>query len=64
MQIRPVEKFVYDVFLGQGYDQWVRVRKFHWGCKILNGNCKLDREQSKEIFHNIESHPAGSLMDV
>ena len=63
MQIRRTEKYVYDVFLGTGFDQWVRVRKYKWGYRILNG-VRVAREAMKEMIDRLDKYPDGSLENV
>jgi len=38
MFIKQKEKHVFDVFVGNGWDNWTRVQRFHWGCKVVAGN--------------------------
>lgn len=38
MFIKRLDKYRYDVFLGDRWDNWTRVHRFHWGVKVVAGN--------------------------
>jgi hypothetical protein len=63
MIIRRLDRSTYDVFMGNGWDQWTRVRRFHWGIKGLAGNY-LQRSDLKAVSASIESFPEGSVENV
>lgn len=63
MQIRKVDHNVFDIFQGKGFDEWSRVRRYHWGYKVVNG-LRLDREQLNVVSTKLERHPAGGIENV
>ena len=63
MQIRKVDRNTFDVFGGVGFDNWTRVRKFHWGFKPIQGTF-LPRDVLKEVIDRIQQHPHGSIENV
>lgn len=63
MQVRQLDRHVFDVFLGTGFNQWSRVRRFHWGYKVVNGNF-LPKEILKEVSSTINQNPHGSLENI
>ena len=63
MQIRQVGRYVYDVFLGNGYDNWSRVRRNTWGVSVLAG-ARLTPKVCKSLETVITNHPAGSITPV
>lgn len=38
MFVKRLAPNIYDVFIGNGWNNWTRVRRYHWGVKILEGN--------------------------
>lgn len=36
--VKKLHPNVYDVFLGNGYDNWTRVRRNHYGLNVIAGN--------------------------
>ena len=63
MQIRRVDHNTYDVFGNTGFDAWTRVRRFHWGYKVVNG-VELPREILRDVAANIAEHPNGSVNNL
>lgn len=63
MQIRKLDKYVYDVFLGVGYDNHVRVQKYPWGIRVIQGQ-RLTKDESNAIVAAIERFPNGSVANV
>lgn len=63
MLIRRVNKQEFDVFGNQGFDSWSRVRKFHWGYKVVKG-VQIPRDIMKYVMINIENHPKGCLENL
>lgn len=60
MQIRKYDKYCFDVFRGTGFDNWSRIRKFHWGYKVINGDF-LRREELQEVVNELERFPNGQV---
>lgn len=48
MFIKKLHPHVFDVFLGNGYNNWTRVRRGHWGVSVIAGN-RLPKALLKEI---------------
>jgi len=63
MQIRKLDRYTFDVFQGQGFDQWSRIHKFHWGYKVVNGN-KLPKSELQNVIQKIQQFPNGSINEV
>lgn len=63
MLIRKLDRNTYDVFGGQGWDQWTRLRRFHWGCKPIAGTF-LPRPVLKDVIAAIEAAPDGSIENI
>lgn len=42
--IKKLDSKTFDVFFGNGYDGWTRVRRFHWGIKPVGGR-HINRQQ-------------------
>jgi hypothetical protein len=63
MQIRKHSKYVFDVFAGVGFDGWTRIRKFHWGYKVVGGQ-RLTNQELAGVTEKLEQHPYGSLESV
>jgi len=63
MQIRKHSKFVFDVFQGNGFDCWTRIRKFHWGYKVVNGNW-LPKNELQSVIQKLDQFPNGSIDEV
>lgn len=59
--LRQVSKYVYDVFSGNGYDNWTRVRKNTWGVNVVGGTTFLNRNECKRLDKVILQHPMGNL---
>ncbi len=38
MLIRKLHQNVFDVFLGNGFNNWSRIRRGHWGVSVVAGN--------------------------
>lgn len=60
IQLRQVSKYVYDVFPATGFDNWTRVRQYHWGLSVIGG-VRVARSALKVIQRCIEQHPRGSV---
>lgn len=63
MQVRKLDRNVYDVFLYAGHDNWSRIRKFHWGIKVIDG-VRLNRDEAQAVEQAIATHPNGSVENV
>ena len=63
MQIRQLNRNTYDVFGGTGFDNWTRVRRFHWGIKQIDGTF-LPRPLLRDVSAAIEQNPRGSIHNV
>ncbi len=63
MQVRQLNRGTYDVFLGVGFDNWSRVRKFHWGVKVVDGN-RLPKDAIIAIEEAIINNPHGNVDNV
>lgn len=63
VQIRRVSKYVYDVFIGTGFDNWARVKKNHWGYTVVKGT-RLLKSELKELGDVINNHPNGGIDSV
>jgi hypothetical protein len=48
MLIRRLDRNHFDVFLGNGWDNWTRVRRHHWGVAVVGGK-RLPRETIREL---------------
>lgn len=63
MLIRQLDPRTYDVFNGTGFEQWTRIRRFHWGFKPVQG-VFLNRQVLKEVVDKIIEFPDGSVNNV
>ena len=63
MLIRKLSNGVYDVFGEKGFDNWTRVRRYHWGHKQVAG-VFLPRPVLQAVIAAIESNPQGSIENV
>ena len=63
MQIRKLDKNTFDVFGETGFDNWTRVRRFHWGYKQIGGNF-LPRPVMQEVSTALVKFPNGSLENI
>ncbi len=63
MQIRKLNSNTFDVFGDVGFDNWTRVRRFHWGFKQIGG-LFLARPVLREVVATIEAHPHGSVENL
>lgn len=63
MLIRAIDRNTFDVFPDVGYNNWSRVRKHHWGMKVIQGE-----RQPKEVLNAVEQliieYPEGSVRNV
>lgn len=59
VQVRPVAKYVYDCFFGEGYDTWSRIRKNHWGVSVVAGQ-RLGAGVCRTLNNIVMDHPRGS----
>lgn len=60
MQIRKLDRNTFDVFTGTGFDNWTRVRKFHWGVKPIAGG-RIDRDTLNAIEAAVIQYPNGNI---
>lgn len=63
MQIRRVSRNEFDVFGNKGFEDWSRVRRFHWGYKVVKG-LELPREILRDVYKHIERYPNGSIHNL
>jgi len=52
MFIKCLAPNVFDVFLGNGFSQWSRVRRNHYGLSVVAGN-KLPHSALRAISNNL-----------
>jgi hypothetical protein len=52
MFIKKLSPGVYDVFIGNGWDNWTRIRRRHWGVQIVAGN-RLPRETIHQLTEKL-----------
>lgn len=62
MQVRKLDRNTFDVYGGQGFENWSRIRRFHWGVKVIDG-IKLDRATLSEVEEDILMFPDGHIAD-
>jgi len=60
IQLRKVSPYVYDVFNGNGFDDWTRVRKYHWGLSCIGG-IRLERRALRALQAVIQQYPHGNV---
>jgi hypothetical protein len=48
MLIRRLDHNRFDVFIGNGWDNWTRVRRHHWGVTVVAGK-RIPRETIREL---------------
>ena len=48
MFIKRLHPNVYDVFVGNGWDNWTRVKRTHYGVSVVGGK-RVPRSVLKEI---------------
>lgn len=46
--IKRLDGKTFDVFTGNGFNNWTRVKRFHWGIKPVQGKF-LNRQQIHEL---------------
>lgn len=46
--IKQIDNKTFDVFTGNGFHNWTRVKRFHWGIKPVEGK-HLTRQQISEL---------------
>lgn len=46
--IKRLDKNQYDVFIGNGWDNWTRIRRQHWGVQYVAGK-RLPRSIISEL---------------
>jgi hypothetical protein len=63
MQIRKLGRYTFDVFQGNGFGGWSRVRQFHWGYKVVGGD-RLPRNELQDVINKLERFPNGSINEV
>jgi len=63
MLIRKLNQNTFDVFGDVGFDNWTRIKRFHWGFKPVAG-VFLARPVLREVAAAIEAHPEGSIENV
>ena len=52
MFVKRLDKNHYDVFIGNGWNNWTRVRRNHWGVSVVAGN-RLSRETIHELNNRL-----------
>lgn len=62
-QIRQVGRYTYDVFFGNGYDNWSRVRRNTWGVSVLAGG-RLAPKVCKQLNEHFTAQPVPSINTV
>jgi hypothetical protein len=63
VQIRQAGRYVYDVFFGNGYDNWSRVRRNTWGVSVLAGG-RLSPKVCKQLNEHFANQPVASINTV
>lgn len=63
MLIRKLNSNTFDVFGDTGFENWTRIKSFHWGYKGVAGTF-LPRPLLKMVIETIEKHPHGSIENV
>lgn len=53
MLIKKLHNNVYDCFLGNGFNNWTRVRRTHYGVSVVGGN-RVPRSVLRDIEHNVK----------
>jgi hypothetical protein len=48
MFVKRLDRNHYDVFIGNGWNNWTRIRRNHWGVSVVAGN-RLPRD----IIHQL-----------
>lgn len=48
MFIKKLKPNIYDVFVGNGWGDWTRVRRNHWGVSVIDGK-RLSRETLNKL---------------
>ena len=48
MFVKRLNKNHYDVFIGNGWNNWTRLRRNHWGMSVVAGQ-RLPREVLKQL---------------
>jgi hypothetical protein len=52
MFVKRLDRNHYDVFIGNGWNNWTRIRRNHWGVSVVAGN-RLPREAIHELNQRI-----------
>ena len=52
MFVKKLHSNVFDVFLGNGFTHWTRVRRGHWGVSVIAG-ARLPKSLLREVQHKI-----------
>jgi hypothetical protein len=63
VQIRQAGRYVYDVFFGNGYDNWSRVRRNTWGVSVLAGG-RVSPKVCKSLNEYLSEHPVPLITPV
>ena len=63
MLIKKLDKNTFDVFGQTGFDNWTRVRAFHWGFKQIAG-VFLPRQLLHVVIEAIQKNPQGGNENV
>ena len=50
MFIKKLHRNVFDVFMGQGYNNWSRVKRTHYGVSVVAGQ-RLPHSLLREVAH-------------
>lgn len=62
-QVLQSGRYLYDVFIGMGYDNWTRVRRNHWGVSVVAGN-RLGKGLLNSLSEAVKNNPVGSYNSV
>lgn len=52
MLIKKLHGRMFDVFVGNGFSQWTRVKKTHYGVSVVAGN-RLPRHILHDVAHRL-----------
>jgi hypothetical protein len=46
--VKRLNKNEFDVFIGNGWNNWTRIRRNHWGVRVVGG-----ARLSREVIHQL-----------
>ena len=52
MFVKRLNKNHYDVFIGNGWNNWTRIRRNHWGVSVVAGS-RLNRDVIHKLNERI-----------